>query len=275
MPTTDGLPDYEPMLAAYHRAFAAELRAMIAGLPLSDGDRVVEVACGDGAYTPMLAERVGASGTVLAVDVSAGYLKLARAGAMRSSAAARVGLVAARIERPPLPEGAFDLAWCAQSLYSLPDPVDALRRMERAARPGGVVAVFENDEFHHVLLPWPVEVELAVREAEMHALAERSGSSETYYVGRRLVELFRGAGLGEVRAKSFAATRQAPLGAPERDFLVAYLAGLRDRVAGRLDAATKDRFLALVDPVGDDGLVNRADLTLTVLDHVVTGVRPR
>ena len=62
----------------------------------------------------------------------------------------------------PIPDDSFDLVWCAQSLYSLPDPVDALRRMARAARPGGIVAVFENDEFHHVLLPWPVEVELAL-----------------------------------------------------------------------------------------------------------------
>ena len=34
----DDLPDYAPMLAAYHRTHAAEPRAMVAELPLHAGD---------------------------------------------------------------------------------------------------------------------------------------------------------------------------------------------------------------------------------------------
>ncbi len=274
MPTTADLPAYEPMLAAYHRAFAAELREIVASLPIREGDRVVELACGDGAYSAWLADRVGPSGSVLAVDVSPAYLRVARAESSRKASACRMGHAAAPIERLPLPRGAFDLAWCAQSLFSLPDQLAALRIMAEHVRPGGTVAVLENDTMHQVVLPWPVEVELAVRSAEWEAHGEEDGSPEKYYVGRRLVELFRAAGLTEVRVRSFAATRQAPLGAAERDFLVGYLDGLRGRVADRLDPSTRAVFLGLVDPDAADGLVNGPDLMLTVLDHVVTGIRP-
>ena len=54
----DELPPYAAMLAAFHRGHAAELRAMIADLPLRPGDQVLDMACGDGAYTCWLAERV-------------------------------------------------------------------------------------------------------------------------------------------------------------------------------------------------------------------------
>ena len=37
MPTKRRLPSYEPMLAAYHRAFAVELQAMVAALPIRPG----------------------------------------------------------------------------------------------------------------------------------------------------------------------------------------------------------------------------------------------
>lgn len=272
MSTTAGLPDYEPMLAAYHRAFAPELQEMIAGLPIREGDKVVEMACGDGAYSPWLARRTGPTGLVLAIDIAPAYLKVARSESLRTDVASRIAHVAAPIERLPLPRGSFDLAWCAQSLYSLPDQLDALRTMADLVHPGGTVAVLENDSLHQLVLPWPVEVELAVRAAELEAFGAEGESPRKFYVGRRLVELFHEAGLVEVLARSFAATRQAPLGAAEREFLVAYLDGLRQRVADRLDPSMRGQFLGLVDP--EAGIVTHPDLTLTILDHVVTGVRP-
>ena len=56
------------MLAAYHRAFAAELRVMVDTLPLAPGSVVLDMACGDGVYTPWLAERVGPDGRLFAFE---------------------------------------------------------------------------------------------------------------------------------------------------------------------------------------------------------------
>ena len=163
MSSADELPDYAPMLSAYHDAHATELREMVASLPIHEGSRVLEIACGDGVYSRWIAERVGGTGEVVGVDILPAYLEVARRGAMREASRHRIRFVAADIARLPFPDDTFDLVWCAQSLYSLPDPVDALRRMTRVVRAGGEVAVLENDSFHHVLLPWPVEVELAIR----------------------------------------------------------------------------------------------------------------
>ena len=45
--------------------------------------------------------------------------------------------------------------------------MEALRHLVRVTKPGGVVAVLEADTLHHVILPWPIEVELAARAAEL------------------------------------------------------------------------------------------------------------
>ena len=171
------LPGYAPTLLAYHRAFAEELRETVDGLPIRPGDRVLDLACGDGVYSRWLAERVGDSGSVMAVDLSPAFLELAHRALDGDALADRIEFVQGDLQHLPIPDDAFDLVWCAQNLYSLPDPVDALRRMERAARPGGLVAVFENDEFHHVLLPWPVEIEVAIRRAELVGPRSRSPTS--------------------------------------------------------------------------------------------------
>src|SRR5262245_60112589 len=59
------LPAYAPMLAAYQRAHAAELRVMIADLPLRVGDHVLDMACGAGVYSVWLAEHIAPHGTVV------------------------------------------------------------------------------------------------------------------------------------------------------------------------------------------------------------------
>jgi ubiquinone/menaquinone biosynthesis C-methylase UbiE len=259
---------------AYHRAFERELRELIAGLPLQPDDHVLDLACGDGVYAHWLAERLGPGGRVLAVDLSPAFLELARREIPSGDLADRVTFARADLRHLPIPEGAFDLVWCAQSLYSLPDPVDALRRMGRAARPGGIVAVFENDEFHHVLLPWPVEVELALRHAELIALMEISEKPRKFYVGRHLRPIFRAAGLADCRHRTWTIDRQAPLGPDDRAYFDGYLADLREKAAPHLAGEIAEEFERLVDPASPDYLLGDPDFTVTCLNHLAWSVKP-
>lgn len=270
MATVEKLPDYATMLSAYHRAYASELRRMVAGLPIHPGDHVLEMACGDGVYAGWLSERVGATGSVTALDASPAFLDEAQ----KNTSGRRVNLVAAAAEAMPFADDTFDLVWCAQSLYSLPDPVESVRLMRRVVRPGGAVAVLENDSLHHVLLPWPVEIELAVRAAELAALVEESDRPRKFYIGRELCEVFRKAGLTDCRKQTWATTRQAPLSPDERAFLTGYLDDLYDRTRPHLEPRIAARFEALVDPDSDAYLLDQPDLTVTCLDHVVRGTKP-
>lgn len=268
------LPGYAATLLAYHRAFERELHALIDGLPLRPGDRVLDLACGDGVYAHWLAERLGEDGRVLALDLSPAFLELAKREIPEGELSDRVTFARADLRHLPIPEESFDLVWCAQSLYSLPDPADALRRMERAARPGGVVAVFENDEFHHVLLPWPVEVELALRHAELAALKKLSKKPEKFYVGRHLRPLFRAAGLADCRHRTWTIDRQAPLGPADRAYFAGYLADLRMKASPHLSGEIRDEFERLVAPESLAYLLDSPDFTVTCLNHVAWSVKP-
>jgi ubiquinone/menaquinone biosynthesis C-methylase UbiE len=267
------LPAYAPTLMAYHRAVARELRAIVAGLPIQPGDRVLDLACGDGVYARWLAERLDEGG-VLAVDVSAAFLELARRELPSGFPADRVRFVRADLKHLPIRDDSFDVVWCAQSLYSLPDPVDALRRMARAARPGGLVAVFENDEFHHVLLPWPVEVELALRRAELRALTEHSDQPRKFYVGRHLRRVFHAAGLADCQHRTWTIDRQAPLGPEDRAYFAGYLQDLRARTGAYLKREIRDEFLRLVDTDSPAYLLDSPDFTATCLNHIAWCVKP-
>jgi ubiquinone/menaquinone biosynthesis C-methylase UbiE len=268
-----GLPAYAAMMADYHRAFAPELKAIIQSLPIRPGERILDFACGDGSYARWLARRVGPAGKVLAVDISPAFLDVARRSALRSATGRRIQFLQADIHRLPVAANGLDLAWCAQSLYSLPDPIDALRRMLKAVRPGGSVAVFENDEFHHVLLPWPVEIELALKKAELISFVATSDRPRKYYVGRDLCRLFRTAGLKRCQAQGVVFTRQAPLDHAARSFFTAYLENLRLRVGPHLEPSLRELFDRLSNPRSKLFLLSSPDLTVMCVNQVVIGIK--
>jgi len=268
------LPDYARQLAAYHRAYCVELREMLGALPLKDGDRVLDLACGDGAYACWLAERVGPSGSVVALDISSDWLYLARQSFVAHPDGLRIDLGQADVQRLPFPDNSFDAAWCAQSLYSLPSAAAALGEAVRVVRPGGVVALLENDTLHHLLLPWPVELELEVRLAELEAFRAQTSQPRKFYVGRRLSPLLREAGLEHIAEKAWASVHQPPLTDDERLFLSLYLVALRDRVAQHLRQAMLERLDRLVEPTSPNFLLDQPDVAIVCLDRLVWGVKP-
>lgn len=267
------LPNYASMLAAYHRAYRQELEAMIAALPLRPGDRVLDMACGDGAYTYWIAAHVAHAGHVVGADISFDYLRLAhqrtRVGPWVDSISYTVGDVAYL----PFADSCFDLVWCAQSLYDFPETIPALQEMRRVVRPGGLVVILENDWLHHLLLPWPVGLEMALRLAELQALRRETPQPEKFYVARRLGHLFRAAGLTPYHKQTYATNRQAPLDEDVRTFLAAYLHRLRQRVQPYLAPEQLREFDAYLDADSHCSLLHHPDVTVTCVDHVIWGIK--
>jgi len=99
------------------------------------GQTIVDVACGSGLPALALAERVGASGNIVAVDVSPRMLTATR----RKAAAAGLGNIETRETAAAAiggPDAAFDAVTCKDGLMFCPDMVAAVREMRRVLRPG-------------------------------------------------------------------------------------------------------------------------------------------
>lgn len=268
------LPGYDRQLSAFHRAFERELQAIVSGLPLRSEMRVLDLACGDGFYTRRIAERLGSGGFITGVDINLAYLSEATDEASRRGRHATIDFVVASFDRLPFADATFDLIWCAQSLYTLPDPVVAVGHMARVLRPGGVLAVLENDTLHQVLLPWPVRLELPLRVAELRSFLEKSESSSKYYVGRRLPAILAAARVEPLRMTTHAFDRQAPLGEAEQELLQGYLEHVTKRVAPHLDAALLQELRQLGDPGSPLHLLRQPYLTMTWLSVLALGRKP-
>jgi ubiquinone/menaquinone biosynthesis C-methylase UbiE len=273
-PEAHDLPDYAGELAAFHQAFLPELQALIASLPLAPQMRVLDAGCGDGFYAGLFADRLIAPGAVIGLDIRPAFLTLARRHIDSQERRCAVSFVAGDVAELPVPEADFDLVWCAQSLYSLPDPVAAVRKMSAAAKPGGLVAVFENDTLHQLLLPWPCRLEIAIRAAEYAALAARSPPAGRYYVGRRLPAVLAEAGLEPLAFRTQCIDRQAPINGALEYFLQAYLQRVVERVGSRLARDDLRELKELIDPAHESYLPHQPHFTLSWLNVLAWGRRP-
>jgi ubiquinone/menaquinone biosynthesis C-methylase UbiE len=120
------------------RGPATEMMLDLAGV--GTGSRVLDVAAGTGDQTLMAAQRVGATGCVLATDISAAMLKLA-ADTAREAGLTNVETRVMAADNIDLEADSFDAVICQLGLFLFANPVQVLRAMRRVVRPGGKVAV--------------------------------------------------------------------------------------------------------------------------------------
>ena len=105
------------------------------------GMRVLDVGCGVGDVTLLVAELVGPEGAVVGVDQDARALQLARE---RAAGLGQVTFAEGDLRELAVDEP-FDAAVGRLVLLYLGDPVTAIRRVAGSVRPGGVVGFQDLD----------------------------------------------------------------------------------------------------------------------------------
>ena len=268
----DGLPEYASLLAARHAAHQEELRRFVENRWSGQNLSVLDVACGDGFYAATFDELLGPSARIVAIDLSVAFLNWATRCRWEGSRPRRTSFIAADAECLPFGDESFDLVWCAQSLISLPNPAASLGEMARVTHQEGFVAVLENDRLHEIQLPWPPELEIALREAERRTELEEQ-RAEKAHAGRFLESLMLDAGLKPVERASLAIDRMAPLSTADEAFLQAYLHELFERASGNLEPVKRGELQRLTSPDSPEYLPAQPSFWMTWSDVVVLARR--
>lgn len=114
-------------------------RELLAFVPPSRGDVVLDVAAGTGAVASAAAPIVGPSGRVIASDVSPMMLADVRLEATDDRAA--VEPLESPADHLALPDGVADAVYCQQGLQFMPDRQAVITEMLRVLRPGGALGI--------------------------------------------------------------------------------------------------------------------------------------
>jgi len=104
---------------------------------LVPGGSALDVACGSGKLTAVLAKIAGDEGRVVGLDFSPGMLEIAR----RDHSG--IEFVEGDALKLPFEDASFDASTIAFGLRNLADPVKGLREMLRVVKPNGRAVVLE------------------------------------------------------------------------------------------------------------------------------------
>ncbi len=123
------------VLAEFEPEELERLETLVERWRLAPGERVLEVGCGSGRLTRLVAPRVAPGGELVAFDVSLGMMAATR----RRRVPPGAWLARASVLRLPFAEGTFDRALCFCVLPHLLEPGRAMVELHRVLRPGGTL----------------------------------------------------------------------------------------------------------------------------------------
>jgi ubiquinone/menaquinone biosynthesis C-methylase UbiE len=138
---TDDMARIQRAVAQCHDQVLRRSR-VVEALQLRTGERVLDVGCGGGFYTAEVAQCVGPTRQVRAIDLSAAQI----AAAQRHCA--ELGWVTCRVADAvalPAEGGAFDVVYGVQVFEYVAELDTALREVQRVLRPGGRCAILATD----------------------------------------------------------------------------------------------------------------------------------
>ena len=172
--------------------FAGPTRALLERCGIGAGQRVLDLGCGAGDVTLLVAEMVGPAGQVTGVDRAPEAVATAR-GRAAGLGLQHVTFVESTIDVLDIP--AVDAVIGRFVLMHQASPSDVLARAARLVRPGGVVAMMEShlDALVRGWHSWPVSAAYAsVLELMLRTIAAAGGRTD---MGLRLRGTFLEAGL--------------------------------------------------------------------------------
>ncbi len=185
-------------------------RLLVSRVP-ADAQRVLDVATGTGAVAIELA-RVSPARSVVGVDQSVEMLAAGRTRVAEAGLGRRIELREGRAETLPFTDGEFDALTFTYLLRYVDDPRATLGELARVVRPGGVVAMLEFGMPQGVWrLLWELYVRVGLPAAG--ALVSPAWRDVGRFLGPSirdfwhrhpagaLLELWRAAGIGDVRAQ--------------------------------------------------------------------------
>ncbi|MGM0590873.1 MAG: class I SAM-dependent methyltransferase [Halobacteriota archaeon] len=127
-----------------------EREAVLQSLGPVDGRNILEIACGTGRFTVMLAER---GATVTALDISSAMMAQGREKARMAGIADQIEFVRGDAARLPFPDNYFDAVFAMRFFHLATTPAKFLAEMRRVSK-GQVFFDTFNDRSVRVLYNW-------------------------------------------------------------------------------------------------------------------------
>lgn len=189
-------PEYDNVGVPFFQPIAAGL---VEAVGAAQGDRALDLGCGNGASTRALATAVAPSGSLVCLDLSPAMVE--RAQRSLDGTPSDVTFLVGDASDPKLPVASFDVVISSLVVFFLPNPAAAVSRWVRLLAPGGRIGLStfgpSSQEWQALEMPLlqfmpPLDPRMAgpqspfASDAGMEALLANAGAVRVHTSSRRV-----------------------------------------------------------------------------------------
>lgn len=255
---------YAAKLELFASFAAPELQRIFADLTLPSRGMALDLGCGTGLGTALLAEQLGGEVGVVGLDLSLPHLQAAR----REHA---LPLVQCDAERLCFREAAFDFVWSCNTINHLTDSVAGLQSLRRRLRDDGRLALAQSGLLPEMFFAWDAPLDDKVRTACHRYYRERYELRVADTAGvRAILGLMHAAGFKGIAIRTYALERTQPLSAADRDYFqhALFEGTWGEKIWPYLELTDIEKLRRYCDPDSPDYCLDRRDFhhiqTITV-----------
>ena len=233
------------------------IRSAIHALAFLPGSQGLDVGCGIGNITALLAESVVPNGHVTGVDISPEMVAHAKADAKKAGMAHYLSFRQGDMRELPFDDNAFDWVWsmdCAG--YAPLAPMPLFEELARVTKPGGRIAILAWSS--QQLLPGYPELEAKLNATSVGIAPFSKGSNPSEHFLRSL-GAFQQLGLQSLTAQTFVGSVHAPLSDDLREAMIALIEMRWLGAEAELIPKYGDEFHRLCQPASADFILNLPD----------------
>jgi SAM-dependent methyltransferase len=194
-------PTSPAQLDELHTSLLPILRYVLAATALPHAGAALDLACGDGRKSALLAQACGPGVRLIGVDSD--HSAIWRAKHLQPTVLIAHWIVGDALALP-LRNGSCSAAFCIAALGLFNDKSAALRELRRVLAPGGVALVITATQSWAPVVRWPAAIAERLRAAYVHALhTGHAALAASADLGDDLAALLRDAGFTTPHIRAF------------------------------------------------------------------------
>lgn len=199
-------------LLDHHKSKEQERRQMVNDLNIKPGDLILDLGCGPGLWTMLLAEKVKPNGKVIGVDGAPELLNFAIKNLKKEPLRELIEFKKADFADIPYRDDIFDLVFFGNCFAYVNNHSQILAEMKRVTKPGGRIAAKDFDG--GVFIVHPIDPDLTMKIMAAAARALKENPLEPIFdnfSGRKMHGLFSKEQLKDINTTSYAIQKVQPL----------------------------------------------------------------
>lgn len=258
-------------LILHHRTKEYARKKIADNLSLFPGMKVLDLGCGPGFWTHLLAEQVAPTGMVKGIDIDKNLIDYAVKSSEKYKGI-NVGFAICDFNDLKKYDGEFDIAFSANCLAYFEDPENYLRKFKKVLRPDGRIICRHFD--HTFWLSYPVPTELTLQVMYWASLSGHSSVDDSYFdnsLGQTLHKLLESSGYINVKTESVSIDVKGPLNQYSKDYIsiTAFWTAEVAKKTGKVKVI--EEWLSYFDHSSANYILDRKDCLFTFLEFTAVG----